>query len=182
MIAARASRLRDEALELLRTTELLKLVADKFGSVALVGSVDLDLMTWRDIDIYAPVERSQKDEFLKIAADAQARFAATGVRLIRAVFNDEWIRPRGDYGSGHYWGLRVRDAAGEEYKIDLWGWEPSTFSTKVDDHARLKRALEGCDRGLVLQLKHEAMRDPGFRKTLTSWDVYQIVLGGGTSL
>lgn len=114
--------LRGRALELLQSADVLRLLEARFGSVALVGSVDLDLMTWPDIDIYMPVERSDKSRFVEALRELQPKIEAAGHTLIRAVFNDEWAVPRGDYGSGYYWGLRVRTAAGEMWKIDLWGW------------------------------------------------------------
>jgi hypothetical protein len=62
------------------------------------------------------------------------------------------------------------------------GLAEPTYSQKLADHRKLKAALDGCDRELILRLKSEAMELPGFRKTITSWDIYRLVLGGGTSL
>jgi hypothetical protein len=173
-----ASSLRTEALQLVRNIGLLAVLEEAFGAAALVGSVDLDLMTWRDIDVYAPVECSDKAAFLNAVTAIAAQIAAAGHEIIGAVFNDEWVQPRGDYGRGYYWGLRVRTGAGETWKVDLWGWDRETFANKMAQHGELKRALAKCDRDLILKLKSEAMQLPEFRKTVTSWDVYQRVLGG----
>lgn len=178
-LRAEADELRDEALELIERIGLCPLLSERFGSAAIVGSVDLDLMTWRDIDMSVPVGRAQKDVFIDMLSPIAAAIEAPGCCLYRATFNDEWAVPRGDYGSGYYWGLRVRTAAGEIWKIDLWGWEPSTYEAKLATHAELKQRLAGVDRELVLQLKHEAMQQPGFRNAITSWDIYQRVLNPG---
>ena len=97
-----AVTLRREALDLLQGTRVLELLQARFGSVALVGSVDLDLMTWRDIDIYVLAERAGKARFVEVLSELQAGIDEAGHTLVRAVFNDEWAVPRGDYGSGYY--------------------------------------------------------------------------------
>jgi hypothetical protein len=178
-----AVTLRREALDLLQRTRVLELLEARFGSVALVGSVDLDLMTWRDIDIYVLAERAEKARFVEALSELHAGIDEAGHTLVRAVFNDEWAVPRGDYGSGYYWGLRVRTAAGETWKIDLWGWADGDFAPKLAEHAALKAALATANRELILKLKSETMGVPEFRKSITSWDIYRFVLGGsGTSL
>src|SRR4051812_44528263 len=180
---ALAVTLRREALDLLQGTRMLELLGARFGSVALVGSVDLDLMTWPDIDIYVRAERAKKARLVDVLSELHAGIEAAGHTLVRAVFNDEWAVPRGDYGSGYYWGLRVRTAGGETWKIDLWGWADADFAAKLAEHAALKAALGNADRELILKLKSEAMVLPEFRKTITSWGIYRFVLGGnGTSL
>ena len=180
---AQARELRNEALELVRSTGLLEAVERRFGTAAVVGSVDLDLMTWRDIDIYAPVERGGKAGFVELVTEIGALLEASGHCLFRAVLNDEWALPRGDYGSGYYWGLRIRTPSADQWKVDLWGWEPHAFAAKLDEHRELRRALEGCDRELILKLKGEVMKLPEFRRTITSRDVYEFVLSGrGTTL
>jgi hypothetical protein len=178
-----AKELREEASQLLAETRLDSLLAERFGACAIVGSYALDLMTWRDLDIYVPVERAALGRFVDMLPVVHAAFAAAGRTIFRAVFNDEWAKPRGDYGSGYYWGLRAAAADRPAWKIDLWGWEPADHARKIDELAALKRGLAEADRALVLELKQQAQRHPGFRDTLTSFDVYQFVIAGaGTSI
>jgi hypothetical protein len=180
---AQSKALRQRALAVLESMDLLAILRERFRSVVVVGSVDLNLMTWPDIDIYVPVERRDKAQFTGIFEQLDSAIDSAGHCLVRAVFNDEWAQPRGAYGSGYYWGLRIRTGSGEKWKVDLWGWAGSDYSRKVADHSKLKAALEGCDRGLVLRLKSEAMQLPEFRDTITSWDIYQFVLSArGTTI
>lgn len=170
-----AARLRAEAIELVDRIRLIDALQRRFGSAAIVGSVDFDLMTWRDIDIYAPVERHQKSEFLEIVNDIAVAPRPTGCELVRAVFNDEWLIPRGDYGSGYYWGLRLRTADAEIWKVDIWGWDATTWEAKLVEHRSLKKELQECDRDLILKLKSEVMALPEFRRSVTSRHVYELV-------
>ena len=177
-----AATLRAEATALLEATGLTALLADRFGACAVVGSHALDLMSWRDIDLSMPVERDALRRFVDTLPLIHLAFAAHGFTLFRAVFNDEHARPRGDYGRGYYWGLRAAAGEGPTWKLDLWGWEPEVHARKLEELERLRAELARVDRGLVLALKHEARRQPGFRDSITSYDVYRFAIGGGTSL
>lgn len=180
---ALAAALHAEATELLDETGLTSLLSTRFGDCAVVGSYALDLMSWRDLDLYMPVEPEELRRFVEIVPHVHRAFAAHGRTLFRAVFNDEHARPRGDYGSGYYWGLRAESPDGGDWKLDLWGWDRETFARKLGELETIRRGLAGADRGLILALKHEAQRLPGFRDTITSYDVYQFVLAGaGTTL
>jgi hypothetical protein len=173
-----AETLQAEARRLLNSSGLLRLLHERFGACSLVGSVDLDLMTWRDIDIYVPVERTEFHRFIEAMPAIHAALAGAGYLPFRLTFNDEWLRPRGDYGSGYYWGLRTIGPTNDVWKLDLWGWERETYEAKLRQHEELKRALAEADRQLVVSLKHEAMQLPAFRQTVTTYDVYRFVLGG----
>ena len=177
-----AASLRAEASALLEATGLTALLANRFGDCAVVGSHALDLMSWRDIDLSMPVERDALRRFVETLPLIHRAFTAHGFILYRAVFNDEHARPRGDYGRGYYWGLRAAAGEGPTWKLDLWGWEPEVHRRKVEELEKLRAELAGVDRGLVLALKHQAQRQPGFRDTITSYDIYRFVLAGGTTL
>jgi hypothetical protein len=178
-----AETLRLEALELIASAKLTEQLQDNFGDCALVGSAALNLMTWRDIDLYVPVERAQAQRFVDVLPPVYAALNGTGHIVTRITFNEEWALPRGDYGSGYYWGLRVRTEAGDAWKIDLWGWDRPTFERKLAELRTLELALAEADRELILRLKREAQELPGFRSEITSWDIYQFVLAGaGTTL
>lgn len=172
-----AESLHTEAYRLIESSQLLKLLHEKFGSSALVGGADFDLMTWRDIDVYVRAERDDLETFVEAAPAMHAALERAGYTPLRLTFNDEWARPRGSYGSGYYWGLRISDSADEVWKLDLWGWDKQTYDQKLREHQQLKEALASADRELVLRLKQEAMRLPGFRDTITSHHIYQFVLG-----
>jgi hypothetical protein len=178
-----AEILRGEAVALLHQSALETVLRARFGAATLVGSADLNLMTWRDIDLYATVEVAEKADMLAILPELDRGLADAGHTLQKAVFNDEWALPRGDYGSGYYWGLRTRGPEGHVWKIDIWGWDRPTYERKIQEHMRLLHSLSRVSRDLVLRLKTEAQALPEFRKEIASWDIYQFVLAEqGSSL
>lgn len=174
----RAAALRSEALALLAGAGIPDLLERRFGAFALVGSAALDLMSWRDIDLYVPAERGERARFVALIHPLLRALEGAGCTMFRATFNDEWAVPRGTYGSGYYWGLRVRTAADAVWKIDLWGWDAQRYARKLEDHGALNAALRDADRDLILKLKEEAQVLPGFRDTITSHDIYRFVLAG----
>ena len=181
-VAQTARTLHAEAHRLIDELGVGRLLTERFGTYSLVGSVDLDLMTRPDIDIYVPFERGDPLCFLEALLPLHSAFTGGGHTLFRATFNDEWTIPRGDYGSGYYWGLKWRTPEGRTWKLDLWGWDPETCARKVSEHEALGRALSG-KRDLVLRLKTQAQALPGSEDRITSWDVYQFLLSGeGESL
>ncbi|MFL6764813.1 MAG: hypothetical protein ACJ8FO_06415 [Sphingomicrobium sp.] len=178
-----ASALRTEALSLIQSTRVDDLLKERFGDCSIVGSVALDLMSWRDIDLYVPVERSDAQRFIDVLPAIYGAFAGAAHTVVRATFNDEWAVPRGSYGTGYYCGFRVRTPAAVAWKIDLWGWGRGTYEAKLQEHRSLAGRLARADRDLILKLKQETQQLPEFRKEITSWDIYQFVLAGeGTRL
>ena len=179
----RSAALRQEALDLIAGSGMGAVLERQFGRPMIVGSVALDLMTWRDIDIYVPLDPAHRDRFVAVLPPVMETLGATGHVVYRVTYNDEWFRPRGDYGQGYYFGLRVVAASGAEWKIDLWAWDPPVYERKLLDFAELDERLRRADRGLILRLKSEAQGLPGFRDRVTSHDIYQFVLDeAGTSL
>lgn len=179
----RSSALRQEALDLITGSGMAALLQQQFGRPMIVGSVALDLMTWRDIDIYVPLDPAERDRFIAVLPPLFATLGGHGHVPYRISYNDEWVRPRGDYGQGYYLGLRIAAVDGSEWKVDLWAWEPRTYDRKLSEFALLDERLQGADRALVLRLKSEAQGLPGFRDRITSHDIYQFVLDeAGTTL
>ncbi|MEA3012371.1 MAG: hypothetical protein QOD42_916 [Sphingomonadales bacterium] len=180
--AARAASLRAEALDLLAATGIVERVRARFGETEIVGSAAFDLMTWRDMDIYTRLADRREPAFLGLLPALEAGIAAAGHALVRATYNDEYRRPDSPYGAGLYLGLRILTAAGQVWKVDLWGWDAAGYAAKLAEHHALAAALAGADRGLLLDIKAAASAAPGYRRSVTSMDVYRYVLAGGASL
>ena len=179
----RSAALRQEALDLVAGSGMAAILERQFRRPMIVGSVALDLMTWRDIDIYVPLDSADRDRFVAVVPPMVAALGATGHVAYRITYNDEWFRPRGDYGQGYYLGFRIASGDGHEWKIDLWAWDPPVYEQKLRDFAALDERLRRADRALILRLKSEAQGLPGFRDWITSHDIYQFVLDeAGTTL
>jgi hypothetical protein len=179
----RSASLRKEALDLITGSGMATLLQQQFGRPMIVGSVALDLMTWRDIDIYVPLDPAERDRFVAVLPPIVAELGRTGYVPYRITYNDEWFKPSGAHGRGYYFGFRLAAPEGAEWKIGLWAWDPPAYEEKLRDFAALDERLRRADRTLILRLKSEAQGLPGFRDRIASYDIYQFVLDeAGTTL
>jgi hypothetical protein len=181
--AAWAAQLRQEAATLLAESGLLDLLASRFGEAVVTGSAGYDLMVWRDIDIHMPADAEAWTEWAALGGEIAGRLAAAGLVLHRAQFLNDYVDPH-PLGAGLYWGIELRDAAGDPWKCDIWGWDPLDFAVRQarDDNLRVDLAI--ADRDLILRLKHEARAREGYYgAVVTSFDIYQFAIAGaGTTL
>lgn len=173
----RASSLRREAFRLLEDRGVLDTIRDALGPVEVVGSVALDLMVWRDIDLSARLERGEGGRLLALASVLHERLAREGFAVVKVSFNDEYRRPGNSYGHGLYLGLRVLPPdGGEVWKVDLWGWDRAGWDAQMRAHRRLAAELATADRDVVLRIKDAVHRRREYRDTLTSMDVYDFAI------
>src|SRR3569833_4183034 len=178
-----ARRLRAEALTLLQTSGLYRLLEDRYGTVKVTGSAGYDLMVWRDIDIHMPVEAWRWMEWSILVSDIARQFRDVGLVLHKATYWNAYVDPD-ELGAGLYWGIEFRDFAANPWKCDLWGWEPDDFARRDARDRELRAKLAGADRDLILRLKTEARtRENYYDVRGGCWDVYQFAIAGaGVSL
>jgi len=175
----RAAELRSGALRLAEGTGMLDLIRAAIGRVEVVGSVDLDLMVWPDVDLYTRLGAGERARFLALLPALHDRVEARGYSFVRVNFNDEYRRPGNRFGCGLYFGMKILDPAGERlWKVDLWAWDAATFDRKLAEHRQLVRDLAAVDRDLVLRIKDAVHLRPEYRGTLTSMDVYAFAIAG----
>ena len=175
----RAADLRAEAFRLLGGGGVLDAIRNAIGPVEVVGSVDLDLLVWPDIDLYTRLGPDEGQRLLALLPALHDRVGREGHALVRASFHDEYRRPGNPYGRGLYAGLRIVPAGGGRvWKVDLWAWDEATYAEKMAEHRRLAEELARVDRDLVLRIKDAVHLRREYRDTLTSRDVYAFAIQG----
>lgn len=171
----RADALRAEALELLdgELGEVLR----ELGEVEVAGSVALDLMVWRDIDLFVQLEPSEAPRLLGAVPRLAEALATQGQPVSRISYRDEHLEPDPAFPDSP--GLYVALVTLGGWKIDLWGWDAARYALQRQRHRDLGEVMEGADRDLVLRLKDATRSRPDY----SSLRVYEFVLsGGGTTL
>lgn len=164
-LLAQDAELRAEADGMVETTGLLTILSG-YGRAHLSGSYAMQLMTWRDLDIYLEMSEVSVTMF---AAMTQRLIAALQPR--RASFIDQWNYESTEAIRGLYLGIRH-----QAWKIDVWGVPPAICAEKVAHSTRIAAALDGAMRIAVLSIKNTVCRDPRYRDTVTSQDIYDAVL------
>jgi hypothetical protein len=174
-LAAQASRLRDEAAELLEGGGLMAIVRS-VGPAAVIGSYALDLMTWRDIDVNVrlPDERDVAN-FFRIGDAISNRF-----ETVRAFYSNMFLRTDQEFESGLYWGIRLLHR-GQAWKVDLWGYGEQEYAEKMRVFEKLRRRLEGADRYAALRVKDAVCQWEQYRSGVYSVHVYEAVARDGVT-
>lgn len=167
----RAETLRTDALELV-AGGVGDVLRDALGEVEIAGSVALDLMVWRDIDLYARLDAADAPCLLAAVPRLADALGRQGQSLTRIIYRDEHLEPDPAFPDmpGLYLGLVTSGG----WKIDLWGWDSMRFAAQQQRHRALAASLKDADRDLVLRLKDALHARPDYRST----DVYDFVLAG----
>ncbi len=168
--------LRDEATELLDECGLLSTISSH-GRTRVIGSYDLDLMTWRDLDISVklPGERDVAT-FFRIGNSIVNRF-----ETIRASYSDMVLRKDRVFKSGLYWGIRLLHRE-QTWKVDLWGFGEEEYAEKMGAFDKLRQSAVNADRSAVLRVKGVACRWEQYGNGVYSIHIYDAVAGGVTTV
>ncbi len=164
----RAERKRARAYELIEHLDLLNRWS-RFGSPVVVGAVRYGLVAARDIDmeVYSETPRIG-DGFSVMSGVAEA----PGVREV--AFMNGLDSP----DMGLYWRVIVRDADGDEWKIDAWhvGHDHPDAHWCERFAAAMEASLTDDARRTIIGIK-ESLIGEGIRGI----DVYRAVMEGGVA-
>ncbi|MBN1641665.1 MAG: hypothetical protein JXA09_10555 [Anaerolineae bacterium] len=170
------ARLRAEADALLVERGLRDLLST-CGDVHVTGSYVLQLMAWRDLDLYLVAQEMGVDAFF-----ALGKRIARLLQPQRMHFRDERIaQTPGLPRDGLYWGIYLGDVRAGAWKIDLWaidGAEHARLQTHVEDIAA---RVTPEARTQILRIKAACWGRAGYRVRYNSQQIYQAVLDHGVS-
>ena len=180
IVHAEAPHPRREAVNLTEQDEALRREADAllarilpilrdFGTPHVSGSYSLQLMTWRDLDIYLEMTPPDAVAFLELG-----RRLGETLHPRKMSFTDHLNFPATEPVTGLYWGIRS-----DGWKIDVWGVAPEVCSERLGCCESLRARLTPETRLAILTIKNEICRLPEYRKTITSQDIYEAVLDRG---
>ncbi len=169
-LIARARQLQAEAQALLEEGKLLATI-QRVGPTCISGSVALNLMVRRDIDIYVQLEYD-----LDISAFFEIGVALAGqFPVLKASYSNHFIRNFTGFNHGLYWGIRLLYNS-QPWKLDLWGHGLQHFSEHCADFERLQLALQEVDPLIILRIKEAFRYQEGYLQTITGMDIYTAVL------
>jgi hypothetical protein len=165
--------LRAEADALLRRYGILEIFG-AYGRPYLSGSYDLQLMTWRDLDVYLEMEPLEYGRFLEMVARLGRALEPRKLSL-----TDHVRFPATEPVVGLYCGIQTGVLAQGGWKIDVWGVTPATCAEKLRHCDAIRERLTAETREAILRIKNEVCRMKGYRDTMTSQQVYEAVLERG---
>ncbi len=168
----RAGQLHSEAQALLFEDGLLAAI-QSFGPTFVSGSVALDLLVRRDIDIYVQLAGDlDTSAFFEIGAAITRKF-----QVLKASYSNHFIRNFPGFDHGLFWGIQINHHD-RKWKLDLWGYGPGHFTEHCTRFERLREALRAVNPATILRIKDELRDGDGYRYGTSGNDIYTAVLTG----
>jgi len=172
-----ALSLHAEATEILEVRRL-RSTLEEYGRVVPHGSYALDLMVWRDLDLYLVPSSS---------IEGRTWFFVLGSRIAnllgahRMHFRDETVVQTEGLPKGLYWGVHVPGLAGTAWKIDIWAVENRELNRLLEYQSWVAEKLSPDSRKMILQIKAVVHKHPEYRRSFGAKDIYEAVLNGRAS-
>ena len=165
-------QIKKEADEILYEEGLLSILSG-FGIPHLTGSYSLDLMTWRDLDIYLQADELTEADFFRLGSRISTIF-----KPLKMSFRNERIAQTKNLPLGFYWGVYLGDERAGAWKIDIWAMDTAECQRLVQFCTDIRNELTPAIALSILGIKSQCWQDPAYRRSYNSLDIYRAVLDG----
>ncbi len=167
------NRIKEEADNILHENRLLEILG-AYGKPYVSGSYALNLMTWRDLDIYLETDLISDERFFQLGGELCAALSP-----LRMNFRNERIAKADGLPDGLYWGIYLGDERQGAWKIDVWAVCPKECERLIKYCEAIREQLDEITSGAILSIKSQCWQDPEYRRTYSSAHIYETVLRGG---
>ena len=150
-----------------RLLEILK----KYGNPIVHGSYSLNLMAWRDLDIYLENDELDAKDFFNLGMDI-----ATELKPRRMSYRNEYIGKTPNLPKGLYWGVYTTLEFPDEWKIDIWAMDSDQIRSQCRRLQDLKPRITEKNRLIILMIKSHFCKHSEYRKRFSSADIYKSVI------
>jgi hypothetical protein len=165
--------IKNEADAILYQKGLHKILS-KYGTPHISGSYALDLMAWRDLDIYLETENTETKDFFTLGAEINAL-----LQPVKMSFRNELIKQTKGLPLGLYWGIYLGNERAGDWKIDLWLVDSNECNRLLQFCGDIEKELNSENRKQILEIKSRCWMDPEYRYSYTSIEIYHAVLNKG---
>ena len=114
----------------------------KYGNPIVHGSYLLNLMTWRDLDVYLENDEINVEDFFNLGMDIAAE-----LKPRKMSYRNESIGKTPNLPEGLYWGVYTTLKLPDEWKIDIWALnsdqirsqcrKPEDLKSEINEKSRL---------------------------------------------
>ncbi len=164
--------------EILKKTEAIEIFS-KLGKVEIIGSLRLNLMYRRDIDLLVISEEVEKDK----AIETTKEFLDKGIFQTVALADYQTF-PAYDMPLGFYWELIISHEK-QNWKFDVWYLKPNERYTKLvsDSIEKFEKLLSANPEKaeIILQIKKAYFDGVKYKDKVKSFDIYNAVLERGVN-
>ena len=168
-----SAELRGEADRVIYGKGLLAML-EEYGEPHVSGSYALDLMVWRDLDVYLAADLMSEARFFELGG----RLAET-LAVSRMHFRNERLAQTAGLPRGLYWGVYFDLMEDIHWKLDIW-CVPRDECRRLLTHCQeIQGALTDGSRDAILAIKSACWQHPEYRSGFSSQDIYKAVIVDG---
>jgi hypothetical protein len=162
--------IKREADEILYEKGLIDIL-NSFGTPHIHGSYLLDLMTWRDLDIYLQVDDISESRFFELGERINSLLSP-----VKMSFRNEIKSKTKGLPAGLYWGIYLGNERAGAWKIDIWVVTASECERLLEFCDNIKQKVTAETKQIILDIKSQCWKDPEYRRSYSSTDIYEAVL------
>jgi hypothetical protein len=145
------------------------------GEPVRVGSAELGLMVWRDLDLTVVCTELAVDAVTAVGVRLAAH---PGVRQVTFRNDTGHWNTDPSYPDGLYLGVKYRSPTGRDWNLDIWFVDDPVRQPDLAHLEWISAALSTETREAILLVKSAWASQPEYGKTITSLDIYTAVLNG----
>ena len=164
-----------EANQILYDYRLLQILK-RYGNPIVCGSYALNLMTWRDLDIYLETNEMTEKKFFNLGGEI-----ALSLKPYRMHYRNEFIGKTLNLPTGIYWAIYSTLKFPEVWKIDIWAMDSNQIKRYQKEFDNLKSKIDKDKRLIILRIKNRFCKHPEHRRKFVSADIYYAVIEEGIS-
>lgn len=145
-------------------------VLNIFGKPFVSGSYFLNLMTWRDLDIYLGNDDMNEESFFQLGKNI-----SLCIKPSKMHYRNEFIGCTEHLPRGFYWGCYTIFNS-NAWKVDVWAISSDEFAKRQLEIYELKSKINAVQRMAIMRLKKSLYNHPLYRKKFFSVDIYNAVV------
>src|SRR5437868_13552916 len=150
--------IKKEADQLLTEQGLLMQLV-QYGAPHVSGSFSLDLMTWRDLDIYLEADGLPESDFFILGNNIN-----TALNPVKMSYRNERNAKTKGLPHGLYWGIYLGNERTGAWKIDIWAVDKEECNRLLDYCKCIEKKLTPESRLKILDIKSQCWQDPQYRR------------------
>jgi len=148
----------------------LEAIIKPYNEIVLSGSYVLDLMVWRDLDLFVDIQKIKQEDIYDIATDIFNQFKPTWLET-KNTFNETSGCPQ-----GYFLGFETNIVENNLWNIDIWFTNNEHINQNQNYLNNIKNKLPDHLRTVIMDIKHHVCSHPLYGHQFFSIDLYDAVL------
>lgn len=167
--------IKKEADEILYENDLYNILHNytKKDNIYVSGSYELNLMIWRDLDIFIDIENISQDNIYDLVGKVINKFRPVWLET-KDTSNENTGCPK-----GYFLGFETLKVNNQLWNIDIWVTDKKHITNHVEYMNKVKSKLNDNTRTIIMNMKKRLIECGEYGSKFFSIDIYNGVLFEG---